>query len=338
LLQNKLWNTFYAAACLLPGIAADDVVAKYAYIAGRLLEEGLAAPGVDTKTEAERLFRSACLPGAQLYYKLLVATKLRLAPAEVEQLLLRTETRTEKTIFAESGRLLDGYAEFGYPERIYREWLKLRDTLADDDALNTAAFLQNSAEPARIQGIRIASYTASHPVGELSKSLYRLAYPRFFNAEIEAACTEFPLPEYVMYGLVRSESFFERTVISHAGAHGLTQLMSATAADIAGRLKMPNYDVNDAETNIRFGTYYLANLVRQFEGSMLPAVFAYNAGATRVRTWLRASSLPRDLFLETIPLQETRGYGRNVLTAAALYGWLYYDVPPTRIVQEMLAP
>jgi soluble lytic murein transglycosylase len=337
LLQNKLWNTFYAAACLLPGIAADDAVAKYAYLAGRLLEERLAAPGVDAKPEAERLFRIACLPGAQLYYKLLVSAKLQLTPDEVEKLLLSAETGPIKTISAESGRLLDGYAEYGYPERIYPEWLKIRNTLADEDALNAAAFLQNSEEPARIQGIRIAANTAS-PSGALSKPLYRLAYPRFFNTEIEAACAEFPLPEYVMYGLVRSESFFERTVISHAGAHGLTQLMSATAADIAGRLKSLEYDVDDAKTNIRFGTYYLSNLVRQFEGSMLPAVFAYNAGATRVRTWLRASNLPRDLFLETIPIQETRSYGRNVLTAAALYGWLYYDVSPKQIVQEMLLP
>jgi soluble lytic murein transglycosylase len=285
--------------------------------------------------EAERLFRSALLSGASPYYKLLVASKLKLDPDEVERLLLSTENEAEKEISAESGLLLDGYAEFGYPERIYPEWLKLRNTLTDADALSAAAFLQSLEEPARIQGIRIAANTASSS-GALSKPLYRFAYPRFFNAEIETACREFPLPEYVMYGLVRSESFFERTVISHAGAHGLTQLMDATAADIGQRLKMSDYDVNDAKTNIRFGTYYLANLVRQFEGRMLPAVLAYNAGAARVRTWLRTSNLPLDLFLETVPFQETRNYGQNVTTAAALYGWLYYDVPPTQIFKEML--
>jgi soluble lytic murein transglycosylase len=339
LLQNKQWDAFYKVAYLLPGSAADDVAAKYAYIAGRLVEEGLTKLDVDAEREAERLFRAACVPGASPYYKLLAASKLQLEPDEVEQLLLNTETEEKREISAESALLLDGLAENGYPERIYPEWLKIRGTLSNDGAFNAASFLQNSEDAAQqIQGIRMAVYTALHPVGALSKSFYRLAFPRFFTAEIEAACAEFQLPEYVMYGLVRSESLFERTVISHAGAHGLTQLMSATAADIGQRLRMPDYDVNDAETNVRFGSYYLGDLVRRFEGSMLPAVLSYNAGATRVRNWLRASDLPRDLFLETVPLQETRGYGRNVATAAALYGWLYYDALPTQIAEEILSP
>jgi soluble lytic murein transglycosylase len=47
----------------------------------------------------------------------------------------------------------------------------------------------------------------------------------------------------------------------------------------------------------------------------------------RVRRWRAAESqLPPDLFLETIEVHETREYGRKVLSAAAAYGYLYYNL------------
>jgi soluble lytic murein transglycosylase len=47
----------------------------------------------------------------------------------------------------------------------------------------------------------------------------------------------------------------------------------------------------------------------------------------RVRRWRSGEpDLPGDLFLETIEYPETREYGRKVLAAALVYGWLYYDL------------
>jgi soluble lytic murein transglycosylase len=58
------------------------------------------------------------------------------------------------------------------------------------------------------------------------------------------------------------------------------------------------------------------------------ALLAYNGGMGRVRRWRTAdrNRLPEDLFLETIAFDETREYGRRVLAAAAVYGYLYYGM------------
>ena len=133
-----------------------------------------------------------------------------------------------------------------------------------------------------------------------------------------------------MYSLIRSESFFDADVMSSAGAIGLTQLMELTASDIARRFKLQDYSLTNPETNIRFGTYYLSNLISRCDNSLLLGFFSYNAGITRVRRWLQSSliefgkksNMPLDLFLETVPFAETREYGRKLVSATIAYDWL----------------
>ena len=134
-----------------------------------------------------------------------------------------------------------------------------------------------------------------------------------------------------MYALITSDSFFDSKVYSSAGAIGLTQLMKETAGDVAKKLKVPEFDLLDAETNVQFGSYYLAELNRRLDGEWLPTFFAYNAGISRVRRWIKDSKItfpikgavPYDILLEIIPYEETRGYGRKLVGAAAMYSWLY---------------
>ena len=79
--------------------------------------------------------------------------------------------------------------------------------------------------------------------------------------------------------------------------------------------------------------YYLAELIRRCDGSMLNGFFSYNAGITRVRRWGQSSMIsfgrkermPIDLFLETVPFAETREYGRKLAGAAVMYEWLYSE-------------
>jgi soluble lytic murein transglycosylase len=155
-----------------------------------------------------------------------------------------------------------------------------------------------------------------------------LMFPRFFEREITDVSREFDIPAAYIYALARSESLFDRGISSHAGARGLTQLMDATAADIAKKLKVSDYDIFDSATNLRFGAYYLAELRSRLDGNILAVFFAYNAGISRVRTWLGAAkNMPADIFLETIPFYETREYGKNIVTAMCFYGRLYDDTP-----------
>ena len=120
--------------------------------------------------------------------------------------------------------------------------------------------------------------------------------------------------------------------------------MSFTGSDIAHRLKYKDYSLKNPDDNIEFGTYYLNNLAERLEGKWLPAFFAYNAGITRVRRWMNSSRiefnnisyLPEDLFLETIPYQETREYGRKLVGAVAMYAWLYYEKDISTEIAEIV--
>jgi len=172
-----------------------------------------------------------------------------------------------------------------------------------------------------------------------SREDFYLFYPRPFAELIEKYAAETELRPEILFGLIRTESFFEPDAVSHAGAVGLAQLMPATAADMAARLarrggpdfRNPNgIDLKNPEVNIHLGAFYLRHLKNQM-GSPMLALLAYNGGQGRVRRWLtadrqREGGLPIDLFLETIAYHETRQYGRLVLAAAAVYGYLYYGM------------
>jgi soluble lytic murein transglycosylase len=229
--------------------------------------------------------------------------------------------------------VLRSYADHGFWERIYPEWLTARPWIGSETGFALAASLESTDdEDLRVQGLRMAVWYGRGNTPERM----RLQYPRFFRDEIQQSAAEFALPDRLLFALVRSESFFLREVRSRAQAQGLTQLMADTADDIARRLGLANYDVNDAATNVRFGAFYLADQIKRKNGSVLEALYAYNAGPNRVRTWRRLYPYPRDLFLEMIPFAETRGYGRANVAAAAIYGWLYYDMNPLDVAAEML--
>lgn len=115
-------------------------------------------------------------------------------------------------------------------------------------------------------------------------------------------------------------------VRSPAGARGLMQLMPATARQTASRngIGTSNLDLYDPYTNIRLGTHYMAELMEEFEGNRVLAAAAYNAGPNRVKQWLRRTAdnpLPVDMWIETIPFAETRGYVQNVLAYSVIYGY-----------------
>jgi soluble lytic murein transglycosylase len=106
---------------------------------------------------------------------------------------------------------------------------------------------------------------------------------------------------------------------------GLMQLMPATARQTAKKIGVTyNYwDLIKPEHNIRLGSSYLEELLDQFEGNPILATAAYNAGPHRVKQWLsgHAATTPYDIWIETIPFQETRGYVQNVLSFSVIYNY-----------------
>jgi soluble lytic murein transglycosylase len=331
LLAQKKWDAYVSAVPVVTQIGDAGITSKYAYVAGRLIEEGLAKG----QGSAEEFFRSAAGAGGDIYYQLSAGLRLGLTRDEAEAKLLGTtqdaQQKAVRDVQVEA--VLRAYADRGFWERIYPEWLTARPWIGRETGFALAASLENTPDEAlRVQGLRMAVWYGRGSTEEQ----VRLQYPRFFMDEIQQSAAEFTLPDRLLFALVRSESFFLREVRSRVQAQGLTQLMPATADAIAKSLRLTDYDVNDAATNVRFGAYYLADQIRRQNGSVLEALYAYNAGPNRVRTWRRTYSYPPDLFLEMIPFAETRDYGRKLLAASALYGWLYNGMDPLDVVGEML--
>ncbi|MCC5878493.1 MAG: lytic transglycosylase domain-containing protein [Idiomarina sp.] len=125
------------------------------------------------------------------------------------------------------------------------------------------------------------------------------------------------------FAIIRRESAFQTDALSPAGARGLMQIMPDTAAHLersgVGRNPRRPTDLNNPEDNIRLGTRYLADLLRRNDNNWLLATASYNAGYYRVQEWIPQAQVPVDIWIETIPYQETRDYVKAVLTYQQIY-------------------
>ncbi len=352
MLSEGRWNEFSDLYKAIDGYASDGMTAKFAYIFGRLIQEKLALPAIDDthKTEDAVAFTRALTSGNDIYYKTLAISKLGLGGEKAEEIICTSKNIPEIPIDIEAENLLLGYISFGFPEKIYPEWLLLNKRgcrISYENGIKIAKFLENCGNIKNEyypQALRIAEKVINSADKPVSKEDLKLLYPRNYSKLINEKCKKYNVPEEIMYALVRSESFFDHQIESSAGAVGLTQLMTFTGKDIAHRLKYNEYDLKKPNDNLEFGTWYLNNLAERLEKRWLSAFFAYNAGITRVRRWMNSSKiefnnikkLPDDLFLETIPYEETREYGRKLVGAAAMYAWLYYDKEITEEIAEIV--
>ncbi|WP_447748020.1 transglycosylase SLT domain-containing protein [Pseudomonas nicosulfuronedens] len=127
-----------------------------------------------------------------------------------------------------------------------------------------------------------------------------------------------------VFAITRQESAFMSDARSGVGATGLMQLMPATAKETSRKFGIPLASPQQLivpDVNIQLGAAYLSQVHGQFNGNRVLATAAYNAGPGRVRQWLKdARHLAFDVWVETIPFDETRSYVQNVLSYAVIYG------------------
>jgi soluble lytic murein transglycosylase len=121
----------------------------------------------------------------------------------------------------------------------------------------------------------------------------------------------------LLAAIIRSESGFDPFAESQRGAVGLMQLMPATAEQMAHELKLNYQDSDDLytqEVNLRLGSRYFGKLLKSFDGNLVLALAAYNAGPAKVRSWgLKAWGQDQEQLVAKIPLSQTRAYVRRVL-------------------------
>lgn len=168
-------------------------------------------------------------------------------------------------------------------------------------------------------------------VGFLIDGIYdgidRKNHPREYAEYVTKYSSAYGVPEYIVYAVIKTESDFDSSAVSGAGAIGLMQLMPSTFSELCGLLG-DDYEegmLYDPETNIKYGTYYLSYLYGIY--ARWPTVYAaYNAGMGTVDKWLLDSKYSNDrMSLHTIPYEETRNFVASVTVAAELYTKLYYS-------------
>jgi soluble lytic murein transglycosylase-like protein len=100
------------------------------------------------------------------------------------------------------------------------------------------------------------------------------------------------------FGLVATESEFNRTARSPVGAVGLAQLMPSTARLIEPGTTVE--DLKDPKTNLRLGFRYLAELIDRYDGDTALALTAYNRGTGTVDRVLKRGGDPDNGYAEKV--------------------------------------
>ncbi len=203
-----------------------------------------------------------------------------------------------------------------------------RDTL-----LFASHILGESGDPYRSHNVlRFAFRDAFPPLSDDTVALFTHAYPPAFMDAIRTAAAEHEFPALLFQGLVREESAFSPTVVSWAGAIGLSQLMWPTAKMTARKLGIRGLQrshLRVPERNLEIGTAYFQELHERWSGHLPLAIASYNAGPGAVKRWVDArGDQDLDAWVEAIPYDQTRHYVKRVLGSFQIYNALYDGAAP----------
>lgn len=157
-------------------------------------------------------------------------------------------------------------------------------------------------------------------------------YPLNYIEEIQKYSNEYGVDPHVVLAIMRVESNFKSDATSKVNAKGLMQILPDTAKHVAKLLNIDanSIDLNDPETNIKLGTYYIKYLMKNFS-NMDTVYAAYNGGIGNVNTWLKDAKYSNDgVSLYNIPSSETKHYVTKVNKALKAYEILYGKEFPTK--------
>lgn len=330
LVAVRRWDTLAALWKIVKVRGPDDVDARLCYVMARAIQEGLMQrPAASPPVTPDQLLAESASRDPDGYYGLMAASVQGQVPSQV--------TPNAADAGPENPAPLDpvivGFLPFGLSTQAYQRLVAARGSLSDGQILEAARLFSRAEDHA----------SSMHLMGllsrrrALSQEELQLEYPRAFNSVIDDLARQTGIAPSVLYGMIREESFFDPDIVSSAGAVGLSQLMPATAASVARALKLTEPDLKDPATNLAMGVRHLEDLLGKVS-SVPKALLSYNAGLTRVRAWERAAGgMPQDLFVESVPFDETRRYVRKILVSSVMYASLYEGIDPREAALSFFA-
>jgi soluble lytic murein transglycosylase len=301
-LLNQDWAGVQNAIILLPPEEQHMPAWRYWYA------RALAAQGQGMT--AQTIYRDLALHGD--FYGQMASLQLHQVPlAEVKNLTVSRDQIIAIANLPAMQRAYELYQLHWLPEA-HQEWQWAIQNLPEEDYLAAAELAINWGWFERaIATVNLLSDGSNIP----------LRFPLAYRTEVLGVAERQDLNPAWLFALIRQESLFTPDAHSSAGAIGLMQLMPTTAMLIADKLHMScSVDsLCDADLNLTLGGVYLRHMDVLFNGNVLFATAAYNAGPGRVQKWIPQASMPADIWIETIPFHETRDYVKNITAATTFY-------------------
>ncbi len=213
-----------------------------------------------------------------------------------------------------------GYPGWAISELVYAA--RATDDPAMELAFGQALYERGAYREASRIGVAILSRRDS---SLWTLAAWRLAYPKAYPQAVDTAAREFGVDPLLIWSVMRQESSFHPEAVSVSYAQGLMQVIPSTRDLIARALgtSAGPESMFDPGTSIRFGAYYLGDMLRRFGGDVEYAVAAYNGGPTTVRRTLDYPMVrDRNDFYRWLTKSQSREFVNRVMLNYAVYKWL----------------
>ena len=141
----------------------------------------------------------------------------------------------------------------------------------------------------------------------------------------------------LLSSILKRETFFRTDpLISHKGARGPMQIMTATAKTLCDRHNINYCNENllhNPAYNLKIALKCVDELLRLFKSSLFLAIPAYNIGSPTVQKWWKSLKEDLDmenflhmfLFVELIPYEVTKGYTKDILNNYILFWFINHS-------------
>ena len=238
------------------------------------------------------------------------------------------EPSRQSLLLLERGRLLH---DLGLDDLAERELRSGDYRRSDSYWIGLELAKQTSEQGRHHQGLRyMKRYGFGYlrqPLDAMPREYWERLFPLPYSRQLRARAKPHQLDPYLVAGLIRQESEFNAGAKSRAGALGLMQILPSTGRGLARRLGIKSFatrQLYNPDLSLRLGTLHFRSVLKRFDGQLEYSLAAYNAGEHRVEKWMTWGDFSEpEVFVETIPFTETRGYVQAVLRNADVYRRLY---------------
>lgn len=162
----------------------------------------------------------------------------------------------------------------------------------------------------------------------------KIGFPNAYESLFSQEGARYGLDPVLLKSLTRQESAFNLRALSSSNAMGLMQMIPPTAREVAGKLSLKieiPEDMYRPEINIPMGSFYISQVLNQFDGNVPMGLAAYNAGPYRLNIWLdsrpETSALRKkvsgavedEIWFDELPWNESSFYIKAILRNVMLY-------------------